>query len=79
MKLNFNFFYTLSFWLQLCASITTLLGIYLGSTTLYGASCYALSLIFWYTLTFKDKMWGIMPLNIATTVVVIVNIHKALQ
>lgn len=53
--------------LEIAASGTTLTGMYLGSSTLPGASMYLLSLVFWYTLTIKRKLWGLMPLNLATT------------
>jgi len=63
---------------ELLASILTLAGIYVGSTTALGASMYLASLVFWYALTFAKRLWGLMPLNIASTVVSALNLWRAL-
>jgi hypothetical protein len=64
------------FAVEMLASAFTLAGIYLGSTTFYGAWLYGASLIFWWWLTFGKKVWGIVPLNAATTVLVVFNLWK---
>lgn len=60
--------------LELGASIATLAGMAIGSTTLAGAGCYAVGQIFWWWLTFDRKLWGLMPLNIASTAVIAWNL-----
>lgn len=64
---------------ELAASALTLAGIYAGSTTLPGAMCYAGGLVFWFALTVRSKVWGLMPLNIASTIVTALNVWQALQ
>jgi hypothetical protein len=63
---------------ELLASGLTLAGIYAGSTSAAGASLYLASLVFWYAVTVKKRLWGLMPLNVATTVVAAVNLWRAL-
>jgi hypothetical protein len=62
---------------ELCASGLTLAGIYVGSTTATGAALYLLSLVFWYWLTVGKRLWGLMPLNVASTVVSALNLWRA--
>lgn len=62
---------------EFCASCLTLAGIYAGSTTALGASLYLASLVFWYALTWRKSLWGLMPLNVATTVVASLNLWRA--
>ena len=63
---------------ELLASCLTLAGIYAGSTTAIGASLYLASLVFWYALTVGKRLWGLMPLNIASTVVSALNLWRAI-
>ena len=63
---------------ELLASGLTLAGIYAGSTTAAGASLYLASLVFWYAITWKKSLWGLMPLNVATTAVASLNLWRAL-
>jgi hypothetical protein len=63
---------------ELMASGLTLAGIYAGSTTATGAALYLASLVFWYAVTVKKKLWGLMPLNVATTAVAALNLWRAL-
>ena len=63
---------------ELAASVFTLAGIYIGSTTALGAACYLVSLVFWWWLTVAKKLWGIVPLNAASTVVSAFNLWRAL-
>jgi hypothetical protein len=65
------------FWIESGASVLTLAGIYLGSTTVPGGLCYLASLVFWFWATFRKSLWGLMPLNVATVVVVGVNLWRA--
>lgn len=69
----------LLFIVELLASVTTIAGIYVGSTTLAGAVLYLVSVVFWYWLTFGKRLWGLMPLNIAVTIVATINVYKAFQ
>jgi hypothetical protein len=57
------------FVVELLASALTLAGMRLGSTTSAGAALYLGSLVFWYLLTWRKRLWGLMPLNVASTVV----------
>jgi len=62
---------------ELLASCLTLAGIYAGSTTAVGAGLYLASLLFWYVLTIGKRLWGLMPLNVATTIVASLNLWQA--
>jgi hypothetical protein len=62
---------------ELLASALTLAGMALGSTTRAGAGLYLASLVFWYLLTWRKRLWGLLPLNLATTVVCGVNFWRA--
>lgn len=68
----------LLFVVELLASGTTLAGIYVGSTTPAGATLYLVSVVFWYWLTIGKRLWGLMPLNVAVTVISALNLWKAL-
>jgi hypothetical protein len=63
--------------IELLASALTLAGIYAGSTTATGAALYLGSLVFWYWLTVGKCLWGLMPLNVATTIVAGMNLWRA--
>lgn len=65
-------------WIELGASGFTLAGMYVGSTTVAGASLYLVSLVFWYALVYRQKLHGIIPLNVASTGVALLNIWRAL-
>jgi hypothetical protein len=62
---------------EVMASVLTLSGIFLGTTTLVGALVYLGSLVFWYIIAVGRRMWGLMPLNIATTIIACFNIWAA--
>ncbi|HKQ24116.1 MAG TPA: hypothetical protein VJT81_06705 [Burkholderiales bacterium] len=64
--------------IELTASAFTLAGIYVGSTTAVGAGCYLVALVFWYVIMFRKALWGIAPLNVATTFVATFNLWRAL-
>lgn len=63
--------------IELAASLLTLTGIYLGSTTFAGANCYAASLIFWFWMMVRVPLWGLLPLNLATAVITAINLARA--
>jgi hypothetical protein len=65
--------------IELAASFLTLAGIYVGSTTATGAGLYLASLVFWYALTIGRRLWGLMPLNVASTVVSTLNLWSAMH
>lgn len=69
------------FWtiIELHASALTLAGIYVGSTTAWGAGFYLASLVFWWALTYGKRLWGLVPLNAATTIVSTMNLWAALR
>ena len=71
-------FLNLRFFVESGASAFTLAGIYVGSTTALGAMFYLISLIFWFWLMIRWKMWGLVPLNVATLGIVIYNLMVAL-
>jgi hypothetical protein len=63
--------------LQIVASVLGLSGMALGSTTLYGAVCYAFSIpLIVYCVVIKRRAYGLLPLNIAQLVVVAFNIWR---
>lgn len=65
------------FCLELWASAFTLAGIYLGSTTVPGAGCYLIGLVAWFWLTYAKELWGLMPLNIASLAITLLNLYRA--
>lgn len=64
--------------IELAASVLTLAGIYVGSTTLLGACFYLASLVFWFWMTYRKKLWGLLPLNCASLGISLLNLAKAL-
>lgn len=65
------------FFVELAASVLTLAGIWIGSTSLLGASMYLASMVFWFALTINKRIWGLMPLNVASTVVTCINLWRS--
>jgi hypothetical protein len=63
--------------IELIASVFGLLGMYLGSTTLYGAACYAVAIPCLITCVCVRKIWGLLPLNLAQAVVMVFNLVRA--
>lgn len=63
--------------LEILASVTTLAGMHYGSTTSLGASLYLVSWCFWMALMWSRRMWGLLPLNIATVVISGSNLYQA--
>jgi hypothetical protein len=64
--------------IELAASILTLVGMALGSTTIKGAACYLASMVFWFLLMYLRKMWGLLPLNVAVLCTSAYNFWSAL-
>ena len=64
--------------LELFASVFGLAGMYLGSTTLHGALCYAVGIPCLITCVYKRKLWGLLPLNLAQAIVIAINVFRAL-
>lgn len=62
--------------LEYLASITTLLGMYVGSTTKVGVLLYIPSTIVWWWLMVKGRLWGLLPLNAGGLVVITLNFIK---
>lgn len=67
----------LDFSIEMAASLLTVSGILLGSTTLQGGALYMASLLFWFILVWRKKLWGLLPLNIFTAVVITYNLIRA--
>ena len=67
-----------NFLIESAASVLTLTGIAVGSTTVVGSCFYLSSLVFWFWISFRKELWGIMPLNVATAVISAINLWRAL-
>ncbi len=63
---------------ELLASGLLLAALYAGTSTATGAALYLASLVFWYWLTVAKRLWGLMPLNVASTAISAINLFKAL-
>ena len=62
---------------ELFASAFGLTGMYLGSTTLHGVMCYAISIPCLIACVIMRRLWGLLPLNLAQAVVITINIMGA--
>lgn len=67
-----------NFAIELAASVTTLIGMWLGSTTPAGAAWYIAAAAFWFALMFRRRIWGLAPLNVVALVVACVILHRAI-
>lgn len=56
--------------LELFASAFGLAGMYLGSTTIHGALCYAVAIPCLIGCVIVRRLWGLLPLNLAQAVVI---------
>ncbi len=63
--------------LSILASLFTIMGVYFGTTTKWGALWYGLSMPFWWGLMFAADLWGLAPLNVALTPVAARNVWRA--
>jgi len=70
-------FWNLKLLIELAASGFTLAGIFIGSTTAMGATCYLVALIFWFWMMHRENMWGLLPLNGATLVIASYNLWNS--
>jgi hypothetical protein len=64
--------------LELFASAFGVTGMYLGSTTLHGAMCYAVGVPCLIGCVCIRRLWGLLPLNLAQAVVTGINLFSAL-
>jgi hypothetical protein len=64
--------------LEIVASLFGLTGMFLGSTTLYGAACYGVAVPCLIGCVCIRKMWGLLPLNLAQAVVIAINLVRIL-
>lgn len=64
--------------IELAASVCTLIGMYLGSTTGLGAALYLASAVFFWVVVQERRLWGLVPLNAGVTVIAIINIRAAI-
>jgi len=64
--------------LELFASVFGLTGMYLGSTTQYGAMCYAVAIPCLIACVYLRRLWGLLPLNLAQAVVIGINLVRTL-
>jgi hypothetical protein len=64
--------------LQTIALVFGLTGMYLGSTTLHGCICYAVAIPCLISCVCARRLWGLLPLNLAQTVVIGINLIRAL-
>lgn len=72
-----HFLRGVDFWIELAASSLTLAGVWFGSTTALGAAFYLASLVFWYWVMIRKALWGLLPLNVATTIIASANLWMA--
>jgi hypothetical protein len=63
--------------LELVASVFGLSGMYLGSTTAYGALCYVVAIPCLIGCVSMRQMWGLLPLNLAQAVIIGINLYRA--
>ncbi len=63
--------------LELVASVFGLVGMYLGSTTAYGALCYVVAIPCLIGCVIMRQMWGLLPLNFAQALVIAINLYRA--
>jgi hypothetical protein len=64
--------------LELSASVFGLAGMYLGSTTFYGAMCYVVAIPCLIACVCVRRLWGLLPLNIAQAMVITHYLFKTL-
>lgn len=64
--------------IELVASVTTLAGMWIGSTTLHGGEFYLVSTIAWCAISWRKSLLGIWPLNICAMLVTGFNLWAAL-
>lgn len=68
----------IDFAIELVASVTTLAGMKIGSTTLVGAEFYLVSTVAWCAISWRKDLRGIWPLNIGALLVAASNLWATL-
>lgn len=63
--------------IELSASVFTLAGIYAGSTTLLGCLLYCLANGFWFVVIFGNRLWGLIPVTVGSTIIIGFNLARA--
>lgn len=66
------------FSIQLLASVATLAGMWVGSTTARGAEFYLIGTAAWIAISWRKSLHGIWPLNIGAAAVSLVNLWSSL-
>jgi hypothetical protein len=74
MKFNFDCKDKFGLILELIASTLTLLALNFGTTTLIGTCYYGGSLIFWWLLLLRKQLWGLIPLNVVSVILIGINL-----
>ncbi len=64
--------------IELVASVATLAGMWVGSTTAHGAELYLVGTAAWMAISWRKSLIGIWPLNIGAGVVSLMNLWVAL-
>ena len=64
--------------IELLASVATLAGMWIGSTTAYGAELYLVGTAAWMAISWRKSLHGIWPLNIGAAIVSLSNLWVAL-
>lgn len=65
------------FLVELAASLLTLAGMFVGSSTLNGAAAYLVAQPFWFAIVFGRGLWGLLPITSVATIIAIANIARA--
>lgn len=65
------------FLVELAASVLTLAGMLIGSSTFNGAAAYLVAQPFWFAIIFGRGLWGLMPIATMATIIAIANIARA--
>lgn len=69
------------YWLaiEVLASITTIAGMWEGSSTFRGASWYLASTLVWIWLMVERRLWGIAPLNALALTIEVITLTRTFQ
>lgn len=64
--------------IEIVASVSTLAGMRLGSTTVLGASVYLVASAAWCAISWRKGLHGIWPLNVGSVAVMLFNLKDAI-
>jgi hypothetical protein len=69
------------YWLaiEVLASVTTIAGMWEGSSTFIGASWYLASTLVWIWLMVERRLWGIAPLNLLALTIEVITLTRTFQ